>query len=96
MTLESLLVFFIFCDPNDNFDVGVDSCVSYWFILVRPRVLCCWLSWPLTPVMQSDGRKLSYIMMVTLHYLHVECGHCTVKMMYENVLSNVVKVTNAL
>jgi len=35
-------------------------------------------------------------MMVTLHYLHVECGHYTVKKMYENVLSNAVKVTNAL
>ena len=27
MTLESLLVFFIFFDPNDNFDVGVDGSV---------------------------------------------------------------------
>jgi hypothetical protein len=27
MTLESLLVFFIFCYPNDNFDVGVDGSV---------------------------------------------------------------------
>jgi len=35
-------------------------------------------------------------MMVTLHYLHVECSHCTEKKMYENVLSNVVKVTSAL
>ena len=31
MTLESLLVFFIFCDPNDNLEVGEDSSV---FILV--------------------------------------------------------------
>jgi len=27
MTLESLLVFFIFYDKNDNFDVGVGSSV---------------------------------------------------------------------
>jgi hypothetical protein len=44
--------------------------------------------------MQPDGKKLSYIMMVAIHNLCVECGQCTVKM-YENVLSNVVKVTNA-
>jgi len=35
-------------------------------------------------------------MMVTLHYLRVECSHYTVKKIYENVLSDVVKVTNAL
>ena len=44
--------------------------------------------------MQTDGKKLGYILMVAIHNLHVECGHCTVKM-YENVLSNVFKVTNA-
>jgi hypothetical protein len=27
MTLEILLVFFIFCDPNDNSHVGVDGSV---------------------------------------------------------------------
>jgi len=30
---------FIFCNPADNFDVGVDGCVSYLLILVRHRVL---------------------------------------------------------
>jgi hypothetical protein len=29
-----------------------------------------------------------------MHNLHAECGHCTIKT-YENVLSNVVNVTNA-
>jgi len=68
---------------------------SYWLILVKPCALCCWLTWPLTLVMQSDGKKMSYIMTVAIHNLHVECGQCTVKKMYENVLSNVVKVSNA-
>ena len=36
-------------------------------------------------VMQSGTRKLTYIMMVELHNLHVEYGHCTVKQTYENV-----------
>jgi hypothetical protein len=40
-------------------------------------------------------KKLSYIMMVAIHNLSVECSHGTVKKMYENVLSNVIKVTNA-
>jgi hypothetical protein len=46
-------------------------------------------------VMQSGTRKLTYIMMVELHNLHVEYGHCTVKQTYENFLSN-RKVTNGL
>jgi len=40
--------------------------------------------------------KLTYIMMVPIHNLHGEYGHCTVKQTYKNVLNNVVKVTNAL
>jgi hypothetical protein len=55
-------------------------------------VLCCWLSWPFAMVMQSGGRKLTYIVMVPVCNFHVECGHCTVKQTYENVLNNVVKV----
>jgi hypothetical protein len=43
-------------------------------------------------VMQSGGRKLTYIVMVPVRNFHVECGHCTVKQTYENVLNNVVKV----
>jgi hypothetical protein len=42
-----------------------------------------------TVVMQSGGRRL----MVPVCNFHVECGHCTVKQTYENVLKNVVKVT---
>jgi len=53
----------------------------------------CWLSWPLTVVMQSAGSKLTYIMMVPVHNFCVAYGHCTVKQTYENVLNNVVKVT---
>jgi len=65
-------------------------------ILVSPHVLCCWLSWPLTLVMRSDRRKLAYIMMVAIRNLHVEYGCCAVKHTYENILKNVVKVTNGL
>jgi hypothetical protein len=43
--------------------------------------------------MQSDGRKLTYIMMVPVRNFHEENGHFTVKQTYENVLNNVVKVT---
>ena len=56
---------------------------------VEPHVLCCWLSWPVTLVMQSGGRKVNYIMMVALCNLHVEYGHCTVKQRCENALNNV-------
>ena len=48
-----------------------------------------------TLVMQSGVRRLTYIMMVELHNLHVEYGHCTIKQTYENVLYN-SKVTNGL
>jgi hypothetical protein len=40
--------------------------------------------------------KLTYIMMVAIHNLHAEYGHCIVKQMYRNVLNNVVKVTDGL
>jgi hypothetical protein len=53
--------------------------------LVRPCVLCCWLSWPLTLIMQSGKRKVTCIMMVAIHNLHVAYGQSTVKQMYENV-----------
>jgi len=46
-----------------------------------------------TLVMPSGVRKLTYIMMVELHNLPVEYGHCTVKQAYENVSYN-SKVTN--
>ena len=42
------------------------------------------------------GIELTHIMMVAICNLNVECGHCTEKQMYENVLNNVVKVTNSL
>jgi hypothetical protein len=48
-----------------------------------------------TLVIQSGPRKLTYIMMVELHNLHVEYGYCTIKQTYENVLYN-NKVTNGL
>jgi hypothetical protein len=90
-------VLFIFCNPPDNFDVGVDGCFASWLILVRHRVLCCWLSWPLNRVVQSGGTKLTYILMVAICNLHVELySHFTVKQTYENVLNNVVKVTDGL
>ena len=65
---------------------------SCWLILVKPRVLCCWLSWTLTLITQSGGRKRAYIMMVAIRNLRVEYGHCTVRQTYENVLNKVVKV----
>ena len=70
--------------------------LSCWLILVRLCVLCCWLSWPLTLVMQSGGRKLTYIIMVVICNFYVEYRHFTVKQTYKNVLNNAVKVTNSL
>jgi hypothetical protein len=52
------------------------SCSLIW---VRPHVLCCWLSWPLTLVMQPGRRKLANIMAVAIRNLYGEYGHCTVK-----------------
>ena len=69
---------------------------SCWLILVRPGVLCCWLSWPLTLAMQSGGTKLTYNMVVAIRNLCVEYGHCTVKPTHRNVLNSVAKVTNGL
>jgi hypothetical protein len=66
---------------------------SYWLILVKPLVFCCWSSWPLTLVTQSVERNLTYNMMVTIRNLR---GYCTEKQTYENVLNIVVKVTNSL
>ena len=45
---------------------------------------------------QFGGRKLTDIMMVAVHHLHVEYGHCTVKQMYESGLNSVVKITKDL
>ena len=64
-----------------------------WLILVRLLVFCCWLSWPLTLVTQSGGRKLTSNMVVTIRNLH---GYCNVKQTYKNVLNNIFKVTNSL
>ena len=46
--------------------------------------------------MQSGGRKLTYIMMVAVHNLHVEYVHCTIKQTYKNVVNNVGKVTDGV
>jgi hypothetical protein len=51
--------------------------------LVRPCVICCWLSWPLALVMPSDGRKLTCIIMVAISNLCVEYGHCIVHQTYK-------------
>ena len=67
-----------------------------WLILVRPHILCCWLSWPLTIVTQSGGIELTYIMMVAIRNLLVAYGHSSVKQWYETVLHSVVKVTIGL
>ena len=53
---------------------------SRWLILVRALVSCCWLSWPLTLVTQSGGRKLTSKMVVAIRNLH---GYFTVKQTHE-------------
>jgi hypothetical protein len=92
----SLFVSFIVCNPTDNFDVGVDDWFSCRLILVRARVLFCWLFWPLTIVTQSGGCKLTSVVLVEICNLLVEYGHCNVKQVYDNVLNNVVKFTSGL
>jgi hypothetical protein len=72
--------------------VEFSSCL----ILVRPHVLCFWLSWPFTLETQSGVRKLTYIMVVARCNLHIESGRCTAKQLYENVLTNFVKVASGL
>jgi hypothetical protein len=69
---------------------------SCWLILVRPRILCYCLSWPLALVTQSSSRTLNYIVMVEIRNLRAEYGYWTVKQMYDSVLNNVVKVINDL
>jgi hypothetical protein len=62
---------FIFCNPNDNFDIGVDGGVSVladfgkalWSVLLALLTT--------TLVIECGGRKLTYIMMVAIHNLHV-------------------------
>jgi hypothetical protein len=66
---------------------------SCWQILVKPHVLCCWLSWTLTVITQSGGRKLTSIMMVAICNLRVEYGHCTVRQTYKNILNEAVNVS---
>jgi hypothetical protein len=44
------------------------SCI---LILVMPRAIFCWLSWPITLVMQFGG-ELPGIVMVALRNLHLE------------------------
>jgi hypothetical protein len=41
-------------------------------------------------------KKADPIVMVAIRNFHVECGHCTVKQTYENVLNGVVEVTKGL
>jgi len=50
----------------------------------------------LTLATPSGGTKLTYIMMVAIHNLCAEYGHCTVKQTHENVLNSVQKITNGL
>ena len=69
---------------------------SCWLIWVQ-HVLCCRLFWPLNLITQSGRGKLNYIMMVAIHNLCVEqYGHFTVKLTYEDVFNNIVKVANGL
>jgi len=49
-----------------------------------------------TLITQCGARKLTYITMAAICNLLVEYGCCTVKQMYENVLNNVVEVTNGV
>jgi hypothetical protein len=49
-----------------------------------------------TFITQCGGRKLTYITMTAICNLRVEYGCCTVKQMYENILNNVVKVTDGI
>jgi hypothetical protein len=51
------------------------------FDIIEARVICCWLSWLLTLVMQSRGRKVTHI--IFLAKRNLKC------------YNNVVKVTNA-
>ena len=57
--------------------------ISCWLILVRPCVICCWLSWPLALVTPSDGRKLTCIIMVAICHLRVKYGHRIVQQTYK-------------
>ena len=51
---------------------------------------------PFTPVMQSVGKWLTYIMMVSICNLRIEYGNCTAQQMYKNVQNNAVKITDGL
>ena len=46
-------------------------------------------------VTQSGERKLTYIMMVAICNLRVECSHFTLKQTYKNVLNYIFKVIMA-
>jgi hypothetical protein len=79
-----LFVLFLYFNPTDNSDAGGNGW-DFIATLVRPRILCCWLSWPLILAIQSGGRKLTYITMVVIHNSHVEWhGHCTLQQVSEN------------
>ena len=47
-------------------------------------------------VTPTGGRKQTYIVMVGIRNLRIECGCCAVKQRSENVLSKVAKDTNSL
>jgi hypothetical protein len=63
---------------------------------VRDCVLCCWLSWPLTLLTHSGGRKLTYIMKVATSNLFVQYDHCPGQQTYEKILNNIIKFTSGL
>jgi hypothetical protein len=90
ITPVSLFVLFIFCNPTDNSDIGVDVWVSIladWGDASRSFLLAILAT-------QSGGRKLANIMMVAIRNLHAEYGDCTIKQLYESVFNKAVKVTN--
>jgi hypothetical protein len=96
ITLENLFVLFIFLTQLTTLMLVSMVEFSCQLIFIKPCVLCCWLSWPLTLVIQSSGIKLTYIIMVVICNFLIEYGPCNVKQIYENVLNNVVKVTNGI
>ena len=91
--MESLFVLFIFCNPNDNSDVGSVFMVAHFGAAACSLMLAILATYC---GMQSGGRKLTYIMMVAICNVCAEYGHRTVKQTYENVLNNAVKVTTGL
>jgi hypothetical protein len=68
---------------------------SCWLILVWPRVLLLAIL-ATNLVTQSGVGQLIYIMMVAICNLRVEYDNPGAKKTYDNVLNEVVKVTNGL